>query len=110
MIELRAYSDAYLNDVVENQGKLFDFISQKYPQKDTADFIHAYMVSKTRKSIDEAQAYVNTMNANELWDYFEKTDKYELKDGKALEGFLPDWIGSFMLIINGIIISRVVMW
>ena len=49
MIELRAYSDAYLNDVVENQGKLFDFISQKYPQKDTADFIHAYMVSKTRK-------------------------------------------------------------
>lgn len=108
MIELRAYSDAYLNDVVENQGKLFDFISQKYPHKDTADFIHAYMVSKTRKSIDEAQAYVNTMNANELWDYFEKTDKYELKDGKALEGFLPDWIGSFMLIINGIIISRVV--
>ena len=95
MIELRAYSDAYLNDVVENQGKLFDFISQKYPQKDTADFIHAYMVSKTRKSIDEAQAYVNTMNANELWDYFEKTDKYELKDGKALEGFLPDWIGEF---------------
>ena len=107
---MRAYSDAYLNDVVENQGKLFGFISQKYPKKDTADFIHAYMVSKTRKSIDEAQAYVNTMNANELWDYFEKTDKYELKDGKALEGFLPDWIGEFMLIINGIIISRVVMW
>ena len=47
MIELRAYSDVYLNDVVENQGKLFGFISQKYPQKDTADFIHAYMVSKT---------------------------------------------------------------
>ena len=23
MIELRAYSDVYLNDVVENQGKLF---------------------------------------------------------------------------------------
>ena len=37
MIELRAYSDAYLNDVVENQGKLFDFISQKYPQKDTCE-------------------------------------------------------------------------
>ena len=80
MIELRAYSDVYLNDVVENQGKLFGFISQKYPQKDTADFIHAYMVSKTRKSIDEAQAYVNTMNDNDLWDYFEKTDKYEEND------------------------------
>ena len=53
---MRAYSDAYLNDVVENQGKLFDFISQKYPQKDTADFIHAYMVSKTRKSIRKRHA------------------------------------------------------
>lgn len=87
MIELRAYSDAYLNDVVENQGKLFDFISQKYPQKDTADFIHAYMVSKTRKSIDEAQAYVNTMNANELWDYFEKQINMNLR----MEGHLKDF-------------------
>lgn len=84
---MRAYSDAYLNDVVENQGKLFDFISQKYPQKDTADFIHAYMVSKTRKSIDEAQAYVNTMNANELWDYFEKQINMNLKMERHLKDF-----------------------
>ena len=40
MIELRAYSDVYLNDVVENQGKLFGFISQKYPDKDTEEFIN----------------------------------------------------------------------
>lgn len=90
-----AYSEAYLHDVVENQGKLFDFVSQNYPNKDTADFINAYMASKTRKSIDQAKAYVNTMSAPELWDYFCKTDNFTLKDGKSIEGFMPDWIGEF---------------
>ena len=90
-----AYSEAYLHDVVENQGKLFDFVSQNYPNKDTADFINAYMVSKTRRSIDQAKAYVNTMSAPELWDYFCETDNFTLKDGKSIEGFMPDWIGEF---------------
>lgn len=92
---MTAYPEAYLSDVVENQGKLFDFVSQKYPDKDTLDFINTYMTSKTRKSIDEAKAYVNTMSAPELWDYFCKTDGFEFKNGKAIEGFMPDWIGEF---------------
>ena len=92
---MRAYSEAYLSDVVENQGKLFDFVAQTYPDKDTEDFINAYMMSKTRKSIDEAKAYVNTMDAKELWAYFSETDKYNLKSGKALVGFMPAWIGEF---------------
>ena len=46
---MQAYSEAYLGDVVENQGKLFDFVAQNYPDKNTADFIKAYMNSKTRK-------------------------------------------------------------
>lgn len=90
-----AYSEVYLDDVVENQGKLFDMVSQNYPDKDTADFINTYMTSKTRKSIDESQAYVNTMSAPELWDYFCKTDGFKMKKGKAMEGFMPDWIGEF---------------
>lgn len=90
-----AYSKVYLDDVVENQGKLFDLVSQNYPDKDTADFINTYMTSKTRKSIDESQAYVNTMSAPELWDYFCKTDGFKMKKGKAMEGFMPDWIGEF---------------
>ena len=92
---MRAYADAYLEDVVENQGKLFDLVSQEFPDKDTEDFINAYMTSKTRLSIDEAKAYVNTMDAKELWSYFVETEKYVLKPGKALEGFMPDWIGEF---------------
>lgn len=92
---MKAYSDVYLSDVVENQGKLFDFVAQSFPDKDTEDFINTYMVSKTRKSIDEAKAYVSTMTARELWDYFCKNENYTLKSGKALVGFMPDWIGEF---------------
>ena len=92
---MRAYAQDYLNDVVENQGKLFDYVAQSYPDMDTQDFIKTYMASKTRKSIDEAIAYVNTMSAKELWEYFIETENYSLKSGKALNGFMPDWIGEF---------------
>ena len=74
---MQAYSKAYLDEVVENQGKLFDLYAQDYPNNDTEDFIQAYMKSKTRKYIDESQAYVNTMDARELLDYFFTTEKYE---------------------------------
>ena len=69
--------------------------AQDYPNNDTEDFIQAYMKSKTRKYIDESQAYVNTMDARELLDYFFTTEKYEKKQGKAMRGFMPDWIGEF---------------
>ncbi len=92
---MQAYSKSYLNDVVENQGKLFDFVSQNYPKKDTVDFIKNYMTSKTRQNIDRAMAYVNTMTASELWDYFCSTENFKLKDGTSLKGFVPAWIGEF---------------
>ena len=92
---MRSYSDAYLEDVVENQGKLFDYIALSYPESDTEEFINTYMRSKTRKSIDEAMAYVNTKDAKELWKYFVDIEKYELKRGRSLGGFMPMWIGEF---------------
>ena len=91
---MRAYSNDYLNDVVENQGKLFDFVTQNFSDKDTEDFIKTYM-QKTRKSIDEAKAYVNTMSAKELWNYFIETENCVLKSGNAIDGFVPDRIGEF---------------
>lgn len=92
---MRAYAQDYLNDVVENQGKLFDYVAQNFPDSDTEDFINVYMESKTRKCIDEAKAYVNTMSAKELWEYFIETENYSLKPGKSMDGFMPDWIGEF---------------
>ena len=46
---MRAYSDVYLGDVVENQGKLFDYVANTYPDKDTEDFINAYMKKNKTK-------------------------------------------------------------
>lgn len=92
---MKAYPEQYLSEVVENQGRLFDLVAQDYPDKDTEAFIKDYMSSKTRKYIDEGQAYVNTMDAKELLAYFKETDNYHLKNGKALEGFMPAWIGEF---------------
>lgn len=77
---MRAYAEEYLNDVVENQGKLFDFVAQSYPDMDTEDFICTYMASRTRQSIDEEKAYVNTMDAKTLWAYFLETEQYTLLD------------------------------
>jgi hypothetical protein len=92
---MHAYAEDYLQEVVENQGKLFDYFVQNFPDKDTEDFIKTYMKSRTRKNIDEAKAYVNTMDAKELWRYFIDTEKYSAKSGKSLDGFMPDWIGEF---------------
>ncbi len=92
---MRAYAEEYLTDVVDSQGKLFDFVSFQYPDCDIEDFIIQYMESSTRKAIDEGQAYVNTMDYKTLWEYFVKTDGYKPKKGKSLKGFLPEWIGEF---------------
>ena len=46
-----AYPKEYLSDVVENQGKLFDLVSQNYPDKDTFDFINTYMTSKQEEAL-----------------------------------------------------------
>ncbi len=92
---MRAYSYAYLDEVVENQGKLFDYVAYSYSDKDTEDFINTYMTSSTRKYIDEAMAYINTMDAKELWNYFINHENYNLKDGESMQGFMPDWIGEF---------------
>jgi len=48
-----------------------------------------------QKYIDESQAYINTMNAGELLEYFFETEKYVERPGKAMQGFMPDWIGEF---------------
>lgn len=68
---MRAYSQVYLDEIVENQEKLFDFVANNFSDMDT-------------------QAYVNTRSAMELWDYFIKTENCTLKPGVALEGFIPE--------------------
>ncbi|MBE5948763.1 MAG: hypothetical protein E7261_07015 [Lachnospiraceae bacterium] len=92
---MHPYSEAYLQEVVETQGKLFDEVADYEKGIDVEDFIKKYMASRTREFIDNGQAYVCTLDAKELWIYFCKNDKYELKKGEAIGGFSADWIGRF---------------
>lgn len=90
-----AYSESYLKEVVETQGKLFDEVAEYAPGIDVKHFICDYMSSRTRRYIDEGQAYVITLDAKELWDYFCKTEDYVPVKGKPIKGFAADWIGEF---------------
>lgn len=58
-------------------------------------FIQDYMRSKTREHIDKGQAYVATMEAQELWNFFCKTENYKPVKGSSIKGFAADWIGQF---------------
>ncbi len=90
-----AFAKAYLAEVLEEQGKLFDLFALSHPQCDMAHFIQSYLASHTRKAIDDGMAYVCTMSAKELWEYFQTTEGYHPQPGIAWTGFLPDWIGEF---------------
>lgn len=83
---MRAYPEVYLHDIVESQGKLFDFVSQNYPEKDTSDFINTYMTSKTRESIDQGKAYVSTRMLPNCGITFSKQNTIISKTAKHSKG------------------------
>ena len=99
---MEVFSKSYLEEVVENQGRLFEYAEEHCPGIDVADFIGAYMKSHTRAMIDEGQAYVCTMDAETLYNYFLENDKYEPKSGKTAGGFAPNWIGQFYALFQWI--------
>lgn len=92
---MEAYPKCYLNEIVETQGKLFDYVADISPRIDVEDFIQKYMKSKTRSFIDRADAYVSNMNEKEIFEYFCKIDNFSLQNGNGLSGFMPNWIGQF---------------
>lgn len=92
---MEAYPKCYLNEIVETQGKLFDYVADISPKVDVEDFIQKYMKSKTRSFIDRADAYVSNMNEKEIFEYFCKIDNFSLQNGNGLSGFMPNWIGQF---------------
>lgn len=96
-----AYPDVYLDEVVETQGKLFDFVAQSFRDKDTEDFIVAYMNSRTRGFIDSGRAYVMTKSARELWEDFVEKESYELKPTPLSKVLCPTGSASFTPLISG---------
>ena len=85
----------YLAMLVRTQGLLFSYVAREYPQMDTADFIHFYMESKTRRVIDENEVGSHTLELKDLLEYIDKNEVYEFKKGKAIEPEIAEWIGEF---------------
>ena len=92
---VHAYSEVYLDEIVETQGKLFANVQDYIPSIDMENFIYDYMNSKTREYIDHAKAYVCTMDAKTLWEYFCATDSFKPISGEGIFGFAINWIGQF---------------
>jgi len=72
MSVIHSYSEAYLQEVVETQGKLFDRVSDYEPGIDVEDFIKKYMVSINvigmSDSYNKALELLNVSNYKELYE------------------------------------------
>ncbi len=90
-----AYPECYLDEIVETQGLLFEYIAEMEPKVDVEDFIVTYMQSKTRSYIDRGNAYTCTKSRRELFEFFCDVDHYTLRPGAGMGGFMPNWIGQF---------------
>ena len=71
------FSKSYLEEVVENQGKLFDYAQDHYQEMDDENCIASYMKSTTSAMIDEGQDYECHMDAESHVHYFLANDHYE---------------------------------
>ena len=89
------YSRLYLQEIAETQGALFESLQDSAPMADGLAFIRDYMKSDTRALIDRGDVYLSTLNSKELMEYYQKEDSPEIKAGKSLRGFAPNWMGQF---------------
>ena len=91
----RPYSESYLQEVMETQGKFFERLQDEPEPIDSEDMITAYLNSDTRRQLDEGHAYYLTLNADDLKRVFLEESGYQPKSGEPLRGFMPNWIGQF---------------
>lgn len=89
------YSRLYLQEIAETQGALFESLQDSVPTADGLAFIRDYMKSDTRALIDRGDVYLSTLSSKELMEYYRKEDSPEIKAGKSLRGFAPNWMGQF---------------
>ena len=89
------YNAAYLQEISETQGALFESLQDVAPEIDGLEFIRLYMKSDTRQLLDKGDAYLATLGPRGLMDYYMSEDAHETRPGPPLRGFAPNWIGQF---------------
>lgn len=91
---MNAYSELYLDDIMNTQGDVFNDIREALPGIDEKWFISEYMKGRVRRLLDHANPKFAAMPSPELIDYFiEEEQNGEYKRGEAWGGFLPMWAG-----------------
>ena len=91
---MNAYSELYLDEIMNTQGDVFNDIRKALPGIDEKWFITEYMKGRVRRLLDHANPKFAAMPSPELIDYFieeEQDGKY--KRGEPWGGFLPMWSG-----------------
>ena len=89
------FDEAYIDQVVETQGALFESLQDSEPFLDGCDFITRYLKSETRRQLDEGHAYYLTLDVRKLKERFLAEVGGTLKPGAPMTGFLPAWLGRF---------------
>lgn len=89
------YDSAYLQEIAETQGALFERLQDIAPEVDGLAFIRSYMKSATRLFLDKGDVYLATLGPRELMDYYQTEEVCEATPGSPLRGFAPNWIGQF---------------
>ena len=91
---MEVFSKSYLEEVVENQGKLFEYVEEHYPGIDVADFIESYMKSYTRlMSVQWMQKRYTIIS----WKMINMNQSRE----KRQEDLLQTGLDNFMHYFNG---------
>ena len=89
------YDVAYLQEITETQGALFERLQDELPTIDGLDFIRTYLKSETRAFLDKGDVYLATLGAKDLMRYYQTEEPHGMKAGAALRGFAPNWMGQF---------------
>ena len=89
------YDSAYLQEIAETQGALFERLQDVAPTVDGIEFIRSYMKSDTRWFLDRGDVYLATLGPKDLLDYYQTEDVHKTMSGSPLRGFAPNWIGQF---------------
>ncbi|MDR1559675.1 MAG: hypothetical protein LBS84_08280 [Clostridiales bacterium] len=89
-----AYTELYLPDIVNMQGRLFFDIRDELPNVDEKWFIEAFMKSRIRALLDIGNWKYANMPPKEVMSVFlddECPGGYQR--GEEWGGFLPQWVG-----------------
>ena len=91
---MKAYSELYLSDIVDNQGEAFLALRDELPSVDEKWFIEKYMQSHVRAMLDIGNIKFANMPSRELIKWFiEEECNNEYERGEQWGGFIPEWAG-----------------